>query len=203
MAAGRGSKEGRGCSVADWRRLCSAWMVGFSRCRWSVCLRTGQTTSRCRSRTAGRVRELCCSEIRPAASKSSQLSLNHHPPLRRAQVPERIAGIVAADALLIRIHLQHVLRPIRIMLHRGQRLNRLPAPSVNGGCRPATKVRTVPCRIQCYGECYIISRGTQCCLSGGKWSESEVFRGANLLSVECSFARDFSATGFGALARVD
>jgi len=39
------------------------------------------------------------------------------------EIPRSIRRIIAADALLIRIHRQHILRPIRIVLKRRQRLN--------------------------------------------------------------------------------
>jgi uncharacterized phage protein gp47/JayE len=43
--------------------------------------------------------------------------------LRRDQVPQTIRRIVAAHPILIRIHLQHILRPIRIVLQRRQALD--------------------------------------------------------------------------------
>jgi hypothetical protein len=57
--------------------------------------------------------------------------LHHHPRLRRHQIPQRIRAIVPAGAILIGIDLQHVLRPIRIMLQRRQRFQQPPAPPMN------------------------------------------------------------------------
>lgn len=54
----------------------------------------------------------------------SQLTLRYDTRLRRHQVPARIRPIIAAEAFLIRIHLQHVLRSIWIMLQRRQTLQR-------------------------------------------------------------------------------
>jgi hypothetical protein len=49
--------------------------------------------------------------------------LRNDPRLRRDQVPEAVGCIVSADTILITIHFQNILRPIRIMLQRRQRLD--------------------------------------------------------------------------------
>src|ERR1017187_3001905 len=45
---------------------------------------------------------------------------------RRHQVPEAVSGVIPSNAIFIHIHLEHILRPIRVMLERGQAL---PQPS--------------------------------------------------------------------------
>jgi hypothetical protein len=50
------------------------------------------------------------------ALKSSQLPLRHCSRLRRDEVAQTIRGIIPANTILIRIHLEHILRPIRVML---------------------------------------------------------------------------------------
>ena len=47
-----------------------------------------------------------------------QLPLRHLALPRRHQIPQTIRRIIAANTILIGIHLQHILRPIRIVLQR-------------------------------------------------------------------------------------
>jgi len=51
-------------------------------------------------------------------------SSTHRPPhdlgLRRYQVPQRVGRVVSSLAIIVRIHLKHILGPIRVMLQRGQ-----------------------------------------------------------------------------------
>ena len=65
------------------------------------------------------------------SSHPPQLPLHHRPRLRRHQIPERIRRIIAADAILVGIHLQHILRPIRIVLQRRQTFQQPRTPLMN------------------------------------------------------------------------
>ncbi|GEM_PF-2293591 len=49
-------------------------------------------------------------------SEPAQLALRHRPRLRRDEIPECIGGVITADTILVAIHLQHILRPTRIVL---------------------------------------------------------------------------------------
>jgi hypothetical protein len=60
-----------------------------------------------------------------------QPPLHYGPRLRRHQIPERIRRIISADAFFIGIHLQHIFRPMRIMLQCRQALQQPPAPPMN------------------------------------------------------------------------
>ena len=62
---------------------------------------------------------------------SPQLPLRNRPRLRLYQVPKAIRRIIAADTILIRIYLENILRPIRIVLQRRQTLDQSSAPLVN------------------------------------------------------------------------
>jgi hypothetical protein len=57
-----------------------------------------------------------------------QLPLRDGSRLRRHEIPQRICRIITANALLVRVNLQHNLRAMLIVLHRRQRLNQSPAP---------------------------------------------------------------------------
>jgi hypothetical protein len=50
------------------------------------------------------------------ALQTPQLPLRDRARLRRHQVPESIRWVIAPDAILIGIHLEHILGPIRIVL---------------------------------------------------------------------------------------
>jgi len=63
-------------------------------------------------------------------SQPPQLPLRHYPSFRRHQIPQTIRRIIAASTILIGIHLQHILRPIRIVLQRRQTFNQSGAPLV-------------------------------------------------------------------------
>jgi hypothetical protein len=60
-----------------------------------------------------------------------QLPLHHGPSFRRDQIPERIGGVIATDAILIGINLQHIFRLIWVMLEAWQCLLQAFAPSVD------------------------------------------------------------------------
>jgi hypothetical protein len=69
-------------------------------------------------------------------SQSAQLPLRHTSRLRRHQIPQRVSRVIAAHPILIRIHFQDVLWPIRIVLHRRQGSSQAPAPLVDKHSRP-------------------------------------------------------------------
>ena len=70
------------------------------------------------------------------ALQSAQLSLRDCARLRRHQIPERVCGVIAADALVIGVHLQNIFGPVRIVLQGRQRFNQPPTPFVNEQTRP-------------------------------------------------------------------
>jgi hypothetical protein len=76
----------------------------------------------------------------------AQLPLRDGPRLRRDQIPQRVRGIIPADAILIRVHLEHVLGPARIVLKRRQCLHQAPATPVNEQCRPHAHPGRKPAR---------------------------------------------------------
>ncbi len=59
------------------------------------------------------------------------LPLHHCPRLSRDQIPQRVRGIVSADAIFARVHFQNILRAIRVMLQRRQALHQPAAPRTN------------------------------------------------------------------------
>ena len=67
----------------------------------------------------------------PCSSQPSQFPLGNCPRLPRDHVPKCVGGIVDTDPILIRIHLQHILRAIRIVLQRRQRLYKPTALTMN------------------------------------------------------------------------
>ena len=73
-------------------------------------------------KTLGRSCPIVCS------SQPHQLPLNHPPRLRRHQVAQRVRRITTAHTILVGVHLQLGLRPVRIVLQRRQRLGQPPAP---------------------------------------------------------------------------
>jgi len=64
-------------------------------------------------------------------SQPPQLPLRDRPRLRRHQVTQAVRASIAADSFLVGINLQHVRRPVRIVLQRRQRLNQPPAALVD------------------------------------------------------------------------
>jgi hypothetical protein len=67
-------------------------------------------------------------------------------------MPESVRCIVAADAILISIHFQHVLRPIRIVLHCRQGLSQ-PAASLGKRETGPPEIGTGPVRVvEDFGE---------------------------------------------------
>ncbi len=66
-----------------------------------------------------------------AAGEPPQLPLRHCSRLRRHQVAQTVRGIVAANTILIGVHFEHILRPIRIVLQRRQALNEAGTPRMN------------------------------------------------------------------------
>src|ERR1039458_8145356 len=73
----------------------------------------------------------------PGARKSNpaQLSLRDRARLGRHQVAETIAGIVAADAILVGINFQNIFGPAWIVLQRRQSFQPPRTPLVNEKCR--------------------------------------------------------------------
>jgi hypothetical protein len=64
-------------------------------------------------------------------SQPPELPLRHRSRLRRDQIPEAVGGVIAAEAFFVGVHLQHVFRPIRIMLQCWQRFQQPPATLVD------------------------------------------------------------------------
>ncbi len=63
-------------------------------------------------------------------SQAAQLPLRHRPRLRSDQLPQAVGGIVVAAAV-VGVHLQHVLRPIRVVQHLRQGLGQAGATAVD------------------------------------------------------------------------
>jgi hypothetical protein len=80
-------------------------------------------------------------------SQPAQLALRYDTRLRRNQITQTIRRIIDANTVLIGVHFHHVLKPIRIVLQRGQTLNQATTPLVNeqprqeGPCPPSDMIR--------------------------------------------------------------
>jgi len=61
-----------------------------------------------------------------AGSQPPQFPLGNCVPLRRDQKSQRIRRVIPAHSILIRIDFEHILRSIRIVLKRRQRLKHRP-----------------------------------------------------------------------------
>jgi len=70
-----------------------------------------------------------------------QLPLRHDSRLRRGQVTQAIRRIIAANTIFIGIHLEHILRPIRIVLDQLSRLTSISLASL--------RARSRECNLQC------------------------------------------------------
>ena len=64
-------------------------------------------------------------------SKPAQLALRDRPRLRRDQIAQAIRRIIAANAIIVRICLQNIFGPVRIMLQRRQSFQQATASLVN------------------------------------------------------------------------
>jgi hypothetical protein len=51
------------------------------------------------------------------AASNAPLQTHHTAPFGRNQVSQRIGGIIAPDSIIVRIHFQHILRPVRSALY--------------------------------------------------------------------------------------
>jgi hypothetical protein len=64
-------------------------------------------------------------------SKAAEFTLSDSAGFSCDKVAKTIRRIIPANPIIIRVHFQHVFRPVRVVLKRRQRLYQPPAPLVN------------------------------------------------------------------------